>query len=170
MQGIGETSDGIPKELVLVRREVESVLGMKWLPKEDMFTYTFTMREDLQPVLADGHIPTKREVLKVVMSLFDPLGLIAFYIVHGKVLIQDIWASGCSWDEAIGNDLYVRWRQWTNLFPELPSLKIPRCYFHKPLPENLDELELHVFVELFGVLVLCILQTACRELIPNCSG
>ena len=117
LQGIGETSDSVAKDLVLVRGDVESVLGMKWLPKDDTFTYTFTMREDLRPVLANGHIPTKREVLKVVMSLFDPLGLISFYLVHGKILIQEIWASGCSWDETIGNDLYVRWRQWTNMFP-----------------------------------------------------
>ncbi|XP_058449033.1 uncharacterized protein LOC131428995 [Malaya genurostris] len=105
------------------------------------------MRSDVKQILDDGHIPTKREVLRVIMSLFDPLGFIAFFLVHGKILMQDIWARGFEWDEQITPDIYVRWRQWTNLFPEVGALHIPRCYFRSPFPKNFDNIEIHIFVD-----------------------
>ncbi|XP_062707592.1 uncharacterized protein LOC134288019 [Aedes albopictus] len=136
------------KDLSLTRGETtESVLGMRWVPTEDAFTYTFALRADLQAVLEDDHVPTKRELLKVVMSLFDPLGCISFFLVHGKILIQDSWISKIGWDDPISDSCFVRWKQWTALFDQLPSLRIPRCYFRAPYPNNFDKLQLHVFVD-----------------------
>lgn len=92
LRGIGELSDDECKELLLERGDlIESVLGMQWMPRDDVFVYSFTPRKDLQEILRPDHVPTKREALKVVMSLFDPLGFISFFLVHGKVLIQEIW-------------------------------------------------------------------------------
>ncbi|XP_065085443.1 uncharacterized protein LOC135707528 [Ochlerotatus camptorhynchus] len=148
LRGIGEVAADESKNLLLERGGyVESVLGMQWLPEDDVFTYSFVMRDDLQPILEDRHVPTKREVVKVVMTLFDPLGLISFFLVHGKILIQDIWARGTDWDVTIPNDLYERWRTWTSLFPTLDLLRIPRCYFRSTLPENVDGLEIHMFCD-----------------------
>ncbi|XP_062704433.1 uncharacterized protein LOC134286777 [Aedes albopictus] len=153
----GEIEPDSSKEFALVRAETtESVLGMKWLPEDDVFTYTFAMRDDLKPILADKHIPTKREVLKVIMSLFDPLGFIAYFLVHGKVLMQDIWASGIDWDDEIGEELLLRWQQWTSYFPQLDSLRIPRCYFQSPFPTNFDRLELHVLVDASDSAYACV--------------
>ncbi|XP_065078485.1 uncharacterized protein LOC135701569 [Ochlerotatus camptorhynchus] len=109
--------------------------------KEDCFTYTVNLREDLRTIVDVTHVPTKREVLKVVMSLFDPLGLISHFLVHGKILIQGTWASGTGWDEPINEDLYQRWRQWVDLFPMLDNIKIPRCYF-STFPDTLEGLQL----------------------------
>ncbi|XP_058839323.1 uncharacterized protein LOC131694831 [Topomyia yanbarensis] len=157
LRGIGEIAEDVVKNLSLERGEnSESVLGMKWLPKDDVFVYTFAMRRDLQQILDDEHIPTKREVLKIVMSLFDPLGFIAFFLVHGKILMQDIWTRGTGWDEQISQDIYVRWRQWTKLFPELDELRIQRCYFQSPFPKTFDGLELHVFVDASEVAYSCV--------------
>ncbi|XP_062542159.1 uncharacterized protein LOC134210151 [Armigeres subalbatus] len=125
----------------------ESVLGMKWIPEEDVFVYTLGLREDLQYILAEGHIPTKREIARVVMSLFDPLGFIAFFLVHGKILLQDIWAKGTEWDQQIPPEINERWQQWSNHFEKLHQLRIPRCYFHAPFPENINGIEIHLFVD-----------------------
>ena len=78
------------------------------MPAEDVFTYTLAMRDDLQHILHENHTPTKREVLKVIMCLFAPLGFVLFFLVHTKVLMQDIWASGINWDEQINEHLYIR--------------------------------------------------------------
>ncbi|XP_055615041.1 uncharacterized protein LOC129761350 [Toxorhynchites rutilus septentrionalis] len=156
LRGIGEVADAESKNLSLERAGiVESVLGMKWLPGDDVFTYSFVMRDDLKRILEEDHVPTKPEVVKVVMTLFDPLGLIAFFLVHGKILIQDIWARGIGWDDAIPNDLYERWRTWTNLFPELDLLRIPRCYFRSALPENVNNLQIHIFCDASEVAFSC---------------
>ncbi|XP_062712397.1 uncharacterized protein LOC134289829 [Aedes albopictus] len=153
----GEIEPDSSKELALVRGEAtESVLGMKWIPAEDVFTYTFAMREDLRVVLEENYIPTKREVLKVIMSLFDPLGFVAFFLVHGKVLMQDVWASGIGWDEKINEQHFLRWRQWTANFSQLDTLKIPRCYFRSPFPKNLDQLEIHILVDASDSAYACV--------------
>ncbi|XP_062557610.1 uncharacterized protein LOC134222475 [Armigeres subalbatus] len=64
----------------------ERILGMVWLPNEDMFSYTTNFRSDLKRLFNLAVIPTKREVLRLVMSLFDPLGLVASFVVEGKSL------------------------------------------------------------------------------------
>ncbi|XP_058826881.1 uncharacterized protein LOC131686893 [Topomyia yanbarensis] len=136
------------KNLDLERGEKsESVLGIKWIPYEDVFVYSFGMRDDIQRILHEDHIPTKREIARVVMSLFDPLGFVAFFLVHGKILLQDTWAKGTEWDQQIPDDLNKRWRQWSELFGQLNQIRIPRCYFRSPFPKNLDRLQLHVFVD-----------------------
>lgn len=70
----------------------KSVLGMRSISAEDIFMYTFKVRDDLQPNLNENHIATKREVLKVTMSLFDRMGFVSFFLVHDKVLMKDVWA------------------------------------------------------------------------------
>ncbi|XP_058817361.1 uncharacterized protein LOC131680666 [Topomyia yanbarensis] len=148
LEGIGETTMPSSKNLDLERGEKsESVLGIKWIPYEDVFVYSFGMRDDIQRILHEDHIPTKREIARVAMSLFDPLGFVAFFLVHGKILLQDTWAKGTEWDQQIPDDLNKRWRQWSELFGQLNQIRIPRCYFRSPFPKNLDRLQLHVFVD-----------------------
>ena len=145
---VGELSEECDKSLFLDKSEgVESVLGMRWTPSDDCFTYDLTMRRDLAIIIQEGHVPTKREVLRVVMSLFDPLGLIAFYLVHGKILMQEIWASGAQWDDVINERLYDRWVQWKRLLHQLSSIQVPRCYFPTAEAEVYRSLQVHVFVD-----------------------
>ncbi|XP_062703926.1 uncharacterized protein LOC109409081 [Aedes albopictus] len=48
LQEIGEASGIEPKDLDLERGgKTESVLGIKWMPQEDVFVYSFGLREDL---------------------------------------------------------------------------------------------------------------------------
>ncbi|XP_055638295.1 uncharacterized protein LOC129776590 isoform X2 [Toxorhynchites rutilus septentrionalis] len=148
LRGIDGLSSESTKKLLLMRGDyTESVLGMKWIPSEDVFTYTFAPRADLEHVFVDGYIPTKREVLKVVMSLFDPLGCISFFLIHGKIIIQDAWTCKLGWDDPIGDSLLARWKQWIGLFNTLPLLRIPRSYFQADSPMNFNDLQLHVFVD-----------------------
>ncbi|XP_053685875.1 uncharacterized protein LOC128735413 [Sabethes cyaneus] len=146
LHGIGEKAEGGSKNLQLERGcKSESVLGMKWIPDEDVFTYAFGMRDDLLLILKNDYIPTKREVARVVMSLFDPLGLIAFFLVHGKVLIQELWASGVEWDQEIPHDINEHWRLWADSLQQLDQLRIPRCYFRSS--NDLTRLQIHLFVD-----------------------
>ncbi|XP_062710760.1 uncharacterized protein LOC134288863 [Aedes albopictus] len=126
---------------------VESVLGMKWIPTGDDLTYSFVIRADLGYALDQSHKPSKREVLRVVMSLFDPLGLISYFIIHGKTLMQDIWASGVDWDEPVSTELCEQWWRWTAHLPGLNSIRIPRCYFAAADYQSYSSLQIHVFVD-----------------------
>jgi len=63
----------------------QRVLGMRWDPRKDCFTYKVNQ---ISKKIADpNHNPTKREVLRLVMALFDPLGLLGHYSVRAKILL-----------------------------------------------------------------------------------
>lgn len=49
--------------------------------------------------------PTEREVLKVVFHL---LGVLANFIIQGKIRSQEMWNSGIKWDEKITDDLNIK--------------------------------------------------------------
>ena len=78
------------KEINLTKRQLPNVntLGILWLAKEDQFTFELQLSEI-------GSNPTKRAFLSATASLFDPLGLLAPYLVQAKILLQDValWSS-----------------------------------------------------------------------------
>ena len=85
--------------------------------------------------------PTKRNVLSEIARLFDPLHLLAPFTVRAKILMQDLWAGGCDWDEIINEELSIRWGKWLSEIPDLSTLGFPRCL---RLPDPTD-VQLHVF-------------------------
>lgn len=86
-------------------------------------------------------------MLKCLMSLFDPLGLLSIFVVHGKILLQEVWRSGAQWDEKVNDEIHIRWKNWTRLFEAVRILEIPRCYFPGATKERYRELQLHIFVD-----------------------
>lgn len=79
------------------------------------------------------------------MSIFDPLGLIAHFLIYLKMLLQEIWRAGLQWDEPISEDLFVKWKTWLRILPDVEKIKIPRCY-HTHSFSGCDP-QLHTFVD-----------------------
>ncbi|XP_062703553.1 uncharacterized protein LOC134286008 [Aedes albopictus] len=128
-------------------KEFERVLGMAWNQEDDVFLFSLQLCENVSSLLDNGKIPTKREMLRLVMSIYDPLGLIASFVIHGKVIIQEVWRTDASWDSQISADIAIRWKEWIATLKEMDKLRIPRCYFPGYDPESFKNLELHVFVD-----------------------
>lgn len=72
---------------------VDKILGMFWRTSNDVFTYTLKVRDSNAAIFGGLKIPTKREFLRILMSFFDPLGLIANVMIYPKILLQRIWRS-----------------------------------------------------------------------------
>lgn len=81
------------------------------------------------------------------MSYFDPLGLLSFLLVHGKILLQDIWRAGIQWDQTINDDQWEQWQKWNKVLRQIPTIRIPRCYFDKAVAQHYKHLQLHIFVD-----------------------
>ncbi|XP_055584776.1 uncharacterized protein LOC129737641 [Uranotaenia lowii] len=79
---LGENTTQQPKTLDLELRSYERVLGMHWLPEEDVLGYPTTLPQELHDIIKLRNRPTKRQVLRCLMSFFDPLGLLAAFILH----------------------------------------------------------------------------------------
>ncbi|KAI8120436.1 hypothetical protein CVS40_8253 [Lucilia cuprina] len=67
---------------------------------DDTFTFKITQHM-ANNILVDNKIPTKRELLRILMSIYDPLGLIGHYLMYLKIILQDVWRSNVTWDEEI---------------------------------------------------------------------
>ncbi|XP_062538796.1 uncharacterized protein LOC134207091 [Armigeres subalbatus] len=145
---VGEQPTEMMEKVWIDRSDAyEHVLGMVWKPEPDVFVFQGVFREEIQALLSDGAVPTKREVLRTVMSIFDPIGLVAIFVIHGKVLVQHIWRSGLGWDERIGDTLLEQWKRWVKLLQQLNQVEIPRCYFPGYSSEGYRTAELHIFVD-----------------------
>lgn len=85
LEQIGETQPTAMKQFSVAKEcTFEKLLGMIWLPEEDCFSFHLCLREDIQRMLYEDIVPSKRQLLSVVMSLYDPLGLVAAFIIQGK--------------------------------------------------------------------------------------
>ncbi|XP_062714110.1 uncharacterized protein LOC134290901 [Aedes albopictus] len=104
---VGAAEDNDRKHLFLDKgNQFERVLGMLWLVGEDQLSFCTQLKEDVQEIIAGNIVPTKRQVLRCLMSFFDPLGLLSFLFVHGKILLQDVWRAGIQWDQTISNEQF----------------------------------------------------------------
>lgn len=94
-------------------------LGLYWNLQSDSFTYRTSLGE--KPF-------SKRGILSVVNSLYDPLGFIAPVVILGKLLLRDLMASTKNWDEPLPEIVRDKWERWKNSLLELDQLSVPRTY------------------------------------------
>ena len=114
----------------------ERALGMKWHIRTDCFGYSTAIKEKKR---------TRRGLLSMIASLYDPLGLVSPFILPAKRILQQICqAKDLGWDDNIPDDCIQRWEKWLDELPLLESLTIPRCIKPNDFGE-VKERQLHVF-------------------------
>ncbi|XP_036329696.1 uncharacterized protein LOC118741829 [Rhagoletis pomonella] len=145
--------------------ETEKVLGMYWEPYNDVFKYILRFARLRRDVLAEDVVPTKREVLQVLMSIFDPLGLVSCYTIGLKILLQRVWRVNIGWDEVLPEELIDGWLLWKRTLPLVEAIEIPRCY-SKHLFSG-TKVELHTFVDAseYAYAAVCYLRVLRGDLV-----
>ena len=129
---------------LLSSESVEKVLGIYWDCLTDHFKYSLKFHRVDDSVIDGKKTPTKRELLSIIMSTFDPMGFLGHFIVGGKLLLREVWRRGCKWDESIPLDVANSWEIWRIQLHAVGNFRIPRCYFVTKMP---SDLELHIFVD-----------------------
>ncbi|XP_048250607.1 uncharacterized protein LOC125378709 [Haliotis rufescens] len=89
---------------------------------------------------------TRRGILSLSSSAYDPFGLTAPYVLIPKCILQELCKNGASWDEEISGKLLDRWNEWISQLYLLDSLKMDRCYKVKWL-KAVSSCELHHFAD-----------------------
>ena len=122
----------------------EKVLGMWWDTSSDAFTFRLSPKYDLDLLM--GKKPaTKREILRTQMSLYDPMGLLGHFIMFLKVLLQEVWRGGYSWDQVLDGQVEEKWTTWLRVLPEVEKVCIPRCYRYTCSTRS--DVQLHVLCD-----------------------
>ena len=106
------SSPGIsqPFDLDLDSLPVERALGVLWNVEQDTLEIKVVPKQ-----LA----LTQRGILKQISTIFDPLGLVAPFVLRAKLILQRLWRLGFDWDKPISGPLLDAWEA---LKAELPLL------------------------------------------------
>ena len=91
--------------------------------------------------------PTKRGILKQISTIFDPLGLVAPFVLRAKLILQDFWRLGFDWDKPISGPLLDAWEAWKAELPLLATLSVPRCYLSNQPSSLYVSAQIHVFAD-----------------------
>lgn len=106
-------------------------LGVWWLAGQDVFTFRENAPDEDMKY-------TKRNFLKKIATLFDPVGLLAPFTIRAKILLLE-------WDEEMDESLSNSARTWFNELHDLQRLKIPRCL--QEIEREIEAVTLHTFVD-----------------------
>ena len=134
------SSPGIsqPFDLDLDSLPVERALGVLWNVEQDTLGIKVVPKQ-----LA----PTKRGILKQISTIFDPLGLVAPFVLRAKLILQKLWRLGFDWDKAISGPLLDAWEAWKAELPLLVTLSVPRCYLIDQPSAQYVGPQIHVFAD-----------------------
>lgn len=142
----------IKQELIpILSGETESkitkVLGCAWDPKSDCFVFQLNKNAFVRIVKECGHRPTKRDQCSTIARIFDALGLIAHFVIRGRILLQRSWREHIDWDDEISEEAHLNWNKWLDEIDKIAQLKIPRRYSKANDFTKIERLELHVFCD-----------------------
>ena len=142
--------DAFPKseltsKVTLVENDqAERALGIAWLTKEDKLI--ITSDPPVRPF-------TKRGILSVVNSLYDPIGMIAPVVLGGRIMQREILISGnqdtllspLSWDDELPPQYWSNWSEWLQTLSSLDGICINRSMYPKEF--NPTTFELHCYCD-----------------------
>ena len=151
---------GLPKECLtaaLQEVDIESdalpsykVLGLAWNPNRDSFY--------LKIRLPDFIMWTRRSLLSTLISVFDPLGMAAPFLLPAKVMMLQLTQQTVDWDADISEEHRFQWKKFLDALPCLNELAMPRLYRGLTCAART---ELHVFADAskLGFGAVCYMRT-----------
>ena len=81
---------------------------------------------DLKNVVCESHISTKREFVKVLSSVYDPLGFVSSTVITHKMLFQKICIMKINWDDILPETKIAEWHNILENVNVMNSLKLER--------------------------------------------
>ena len=133
----------------------QNVLGISWNPNTD--NMNIVVGEKL--IHEDSWRYTKRKILSLVSSVYDPLGWVSPLTVRGKMFIQTLWKEKMGWDQNLNPD------QIKVIRDILVDLQVGEFFFPRHI--LYEHTELHVFTDAstraYGAAVYTVDDTCTRS-------
>lgn len=115
----------------------ERALGLYWGVEADVFSFKQAVKE--QP-------HTKRGILSVVSSVYDPLGFLSPFTLMAKFILRELCRMKYSWDDPVPRVIQLQWEQWLADLKRVADFRINRCF----KPNNFGQatkVQLHHFAD-----------------------
>ena len=108
---------------------MQRTLGVVWDNRSDSFLINVHLQN--RPF-------TKRGVLSVINSIFDPPGIASPVTLEGKLILRTVISSvnkpddpKYGWDDPLPTEYLPRWESWKRQLTSLSNLKVPRGFIPK---------------------------------------
>ena len=141
-------------------KSVGKALGVQWHIADDKFIFLSRKIDSVSTV-------TRRSMLSFVSSIFDPLGLISYLLLAGKLLLQEAVRLKLDWDVSVPESLSDKWKTWlssdeevhSSLWHNLKDVSFPRCIKSEQFDDGY--LEYHVFSDSSQLSFGCCIYLRC---------
>ena len=125
-----------------ISESYEKVLGVEWNEYQDIFVFRVNkMFEDIIEI-----VPSKRRILSIISSIYDPVGVLQPLTVKLKLLFQGVCISGIGLDDSIGELFYKKWLNVVENFKSYKNVYFERCYFVYGMNDPIDFVYAFVYV------------------------
>ena len=99
-----------------VKEKNVKILGMCWNTCSDSLTITGLPTIQLKVTI------TKRDVLSMIIAIFDPLGYLCPVIIKAKIFMQQLWEKNMSWDDPLPTSFRNEWAKIVNDLQNLSKI------------------------------------------------
>ncbi|XP_064088332.1 uncharacterized protein LOC135202802 [Macrobrachium nipponense] len=110
---------------------------------------------------------TKRKVVSLLSTIFDPLGILTPVTIKGKLFVKKLWGLKTDWDDELMMDLKKEFDELLNQLSSIEEIKVPRSCF------NEGTCSLHVFVDAshvaYGACAYVVSSKHTSHLLINCT-
>ncbi|XP_018018481.1 uncharacterized protein LOC108675002 [Hyalella azteca] len=135
---------GEPLHLEMQPTSVQRTLGVAWSTLNDAFMINVTIPQ---------RSFTKRGIISVVNTIYDPLGLVSPVTLMGRLIQRDVLPPKDSvnllqnfgWDDLLPDQYKVGWDRWIESLRLLKLIQVPRNFY--PLNFRPQKQELHVYCD-----------------------
>ncbi|XP_054723453.1 uncharacterized protein LOC129233452 [Uloborus diversus] len=114
----------------------QNVLGLKWDTHADEL-YCAGCKRTSEKVLS------KRKLLSIVNSIYDPIGFTSPATLLPKLLLQEAWKNKIGWDDDLPLNIQHRYQHWVKHIDLIEQCRIPR----RLMLGTLENTSLHVFTD-----------------------
>ncbi|XP_054869314.1 uncharacterized protein LOC129349591 [Amphiprion ocellaris] len=114
---------------------IERALGVQWCIQSDEFKFHVNIQ--LKPL-------TRRGILSMMSSIYDPLGMLSPVILLARNILQELCRLRTGWDDAVPDHLGQQWSRWMEELQHLTDFGLERC-FKPPEFGATVEAQLHHF-------------------------
>ncbi len=117
---------------------MERALGIRWNMESDAFFFSIKPNPH--------HLISRRNILSIVNSIYDPFGFLAPLTLPAKRIVQELCRRNFGWDEVIPTGLVHQWNNWLSELMKLSDFSIDRCL----KPQGFEEpssVQLHHFCD-----------------------
>ena len=126
---VGQEDESYTKTMLgggkpIINEAEQKVLGLWWNTETDSFLFNLSNLVEN----AKKCEPTKRNIVSMVSSIYDPIGFLSPVTIQLKILLQELHERKVAWDKPLDETSKSAWFKLVGQLERAEQMLFPRCY------------------------------------------